>query len=117
MFKNLFNFAYKRSLVEAVGFYLAHLILIILIGGLLAALLAFPLGRIDDFNFGLKVGTAFATLYILVISALVIKNKGLLGDFDYVVMIFISGVLAFLGGGLLGLIPIAFLTTESPKNR
>lgn len=115
MFKHLTDFAYKRNVKEAIGFYLAFLFLIILLAGLLAGLIGLLAGQEESFKLGLRIGNIVAIVVIIGISILILKNKNLLGDFGYIILILLSGLLAYFGGGLLGLIPIAFLTTRESQ--
>jgi hypothetical protein len=112
MFKHLTDFAYKRSFKEAIGFYLAYLFLIILLAALLGGLMGLIAGQEDSFEFGLRVGNIVAIVVTMGISLLILRKKGFLGNFGYIILIILSGLLAFFGGGLLGLIPVAFLTTR-----
>lgn len=111
MFKNLTDFAYKRKVKEAIGFYLAYLFLIILLSGLFGGLMGLLTGQ-DNFEFGMRVGNIVAIVVVLGISVLILKKKNLLDNFGHIILILLSGLLAFFGGGLLGLIPVAFLTTK-----
>lgn len=109
MFKNLTNFAHKRNGWEVLGFYLAYLLLIIVVALLLGAAVAL----LDfDTEVAFRLGNAFAIIICLVLSFMVLKQKKLTGNFGLILVALLSGVLAFIGGGILGLIPVAFLTTR-----
>lgn len=114
MFKNLTNFAYKRDIKEAIGFYLAYLFLIILLATLFGGLMGL-LADLDSFKFGMSVGNIVAIVMAIGISILILKKKNLLGNFGFIVLVLLSGLLAFFGGSLLGLIPAAFLTTRESQ--
>ena len=114
IFKNLTDFGYQRSTKEAIGFYIAYLFLIIIFG----ALIGFGLGSImqnDTYGFGLRVGNIIAVVVSLGISFLILKEKKLLGNFGFILLALLSGVLSIILGGLGGLIPAAYLTTK-PAN-
>ncbi len=105
------NLAHKRSLKEAVGFYLAYLVLI--------ALAAMLLGGVSGFIFpnasyqaGFNMGNFLAVIAVLVLSFTILTKKRLLGNFGLILVALLSGILALFGGGLLGLIPAAFLSTR-----
>jgi hypothetical protein len=114
IFNNLTDFGYQRSTKEAIGFYIAYLFLIIIIG----LLLGFGLGAIvqnNTYNFGLAIGNIVAIVVSLGVSFLILKEKRLLGNFGFVLLALLSGLLAIFLGGLGGLIPAAYLTTK-PSN-
>ncbi len=111
MFANLTVFSYKRDLKEAVGFYIFYLILVALLGGLLAGVFGLIIGN-DSFEAGLWFGTVVAMIFSLVLSFLILYKKNLLGNFVYILIALASFLLPLLGGGLLGLIPVAYLSTK-----
>lgn len=114
MFNNLTNFSYKRNFKEAIGFYIFWLIFILVVGGLLAIVLSIITGQTDKEaarEFGFKVGVVMAILTNLTISFLILRKKNLFG-ISYIILALLSGVLASVGGGLLGLIPTTYLSTK-----
>lgn len=109
MFKNLFNLQIKRSASQAFGFYIAYLVLFctcLLIGGAI-------LGIVFDAGVeaGFKFGSVAAILVCPGVGLAVLKQKGAF-SFGNVLLVLLSGVLAIFGGGLLGFIPVSFLTTK-----
>lgn len=111
MFSNLTNLSVKRTTKQAIGFYIAYLILIALSGGLIGGLISL-VTRSGDFDTGLIMGTYAAVIFSVVISFIIIYKKNLLGNYLYLVLVILSGILALGGGGLLSLIPAAYLTTR-----
>lgn len=111
MFSALTDFSVKRSTKQAIGFYIAYLVLIILVGGLVGGLIGSVTGS-GDFDTGLTIGTYAAVIFSVAISFAVTYKKQLLGNFLYLILVILSGILALGGGGLLGLIPAAYLTTR-----
>lgn len=114
MFKDLTNFGYKRTVRQAIGFYVAYFIFGVIGGFLIGALI----GVIDPANVSTNVAqivTPCVVVYALVLSFLIIKNKSKKIAFKHVLLIILSGVLALFGGGLLGIIPAAYLTTLEKK--
>ncbi len=116
MFKNLTDFGLKRDFKEALIFYIVYLVLFILSGGLIAGLLASFTNSERAFQMGLKITNVLVFVAVFVISFLIVKEKRLLTDIRYVGLILLSGLLAVWGGGILGLIIPAILTTR-PKAR
>lgn len=111
MFKSLMDFGYKRTIKQAIGFYLAYFTLTVLISALVAGIVALIINS-DSFGFGVRIGNIVAILMSVLLSLLVVNKKKLFNNFWYVVLIIISGLLAILLGALAGLIPAAYLTTK-----
>jgi hypothetical protein len=115
MFKHLTDFGYKRNKKEAFGFYLAYLVLFILIGAMVAAIVGVATNTIpksfsDAFTKGEEVGAVIvglgsATLSIAILSA---KKES---RYWFVLVALIGGMLCFFGGGLFGFIVPAYFTT------
>lgn len=106
MFKHLTNFGYKRNTKEAFGFYLAYLVLVLLVGGLAGAMFA------TDFSSGVIVGTRVAVVVSVFLSCVVLYKKNLFNNFGYLLLVAVSGIAAYFGGGILGLIIPAYLSTR-----
>jgi amino acid permease len=113
MFKKLTDFKYQRSSKEAVGFYIAYLIVSMLGGALLGGILGamFP---DNPFQAGVRGGTIVAVFICILLSWLIIKEKRQT-EFSNLLLVLLSGVLALLVGGLFGLIIPAYLTTKKKK--
>lgn len=117
MFKKLTDFKYRRKPKEAFGFYIAYLILIVLLGALAAGFLGAIITSVQGFEGGVKVGSLVSIISCVTLSFLVIKSKNLTGKFGPILLVVLSGVLAIGGGGLLGLIPTAFLTMKQVSKK
>jgi len=105
MFENLFDFAYVRSTRQAVGFYIAYFVLMVtflFIAGVILAL---------DFVEGFRVGSTIAMIYCPVLSLIIVVKKGGLGG-KGTFMVLLSFIGANVGGGLIGIIPAAYLTRK-----
>ena len=111
MFKNLTDFSYKRSTKEAVGFYLAYLFLIVILGALLGGIIGLLIGQ-EGIDVGTRFGSILAILTCLGISFAILSKKNLLKNFGLILVALLSGILAFAGGGILGLIPVAYLSSR-----
>lgn len=104
----LFSLSLKRSVGQAILFYVVYLIITIAAGAVLGMVLSVAgLG----FQEGLYAG---AILAILICTGLAIKIKSTHGlqHSGVIVLIIATAVLAFVGGGFLGLIIPAVLTTK-----
>ncbi len=114
MFTNLFDFSFDRTAKQAIGFYVAWLVILAVACGLVSAAATPLLGASNfrtGFSTGVKVGQSFSILANTVLAFWILKSKNSF-SFGNVVLAFIAGALSILGGGLLGLIPAAYLTTR-----
>ncbi|MBU6415034.1 hypothetical protein KGQ34_02220 [Patescibacteria group bacterium] len=115
MFKNLLNFSYKRGWKEAIGFYLAFFLVGFILGGIGGALSGIQSEATtfsQGFSLGYEVGVKIGIVYSLIISCVVLIQRKLYKNFWYFILALLSGLLAFFGGSLLGLIIPAFMTTR-----
>ena len=124
MFKDLLVFEKQRTGKEAFGFFLAYLLFSGLLVGIITSFSGtsggasgFAEGFEQGFEEGQAVGAYFNPPFCLALSALVLFRKGLLKNFGFVLIGLSSGVLALLGGLILGLVPTAYLTTIKPVDR
>jgi len=106
MFKKLTDFSYKRTTQQAIGFYIAYFVATILVAMILSGIFA------SDFSGGAKIGSQLAIVVSLVLGFYVIQQKKLTKNFNYILLVILAGVLSLFGGALLGLIPVAYLTTK-----
>jgi hypothetical protein len=120
MFRRLTDLGHQRTLVEAIGFYLAYLILGIAIAAALGAVagpLVVALGGGSAFDGGMLIGTIFAVVACPVLSFAVLIKKGLLGHIGYLIVAVLSVAGAAVLGLILGLVFVAFLTTRPAVRR
>ena len=114
MFKDLLLFEKERTPKEALGFYLAYLLLIALLGGLLSYLVV-PhdpsMTFAEGFQAGAAVGQYNAVISCLALSFIILYKKKKLQSFGLVLIGVLSGTCAIFLGGFLGLVPTAYLTT------
>jgi hypothetical protein len=114
IFKDLLLFEKERTPKEALGFYLCYLLLTALLGSLVAFLFAdrdSSMSFEQQFQAGAEMGQYFAVIFCLVLSFMILYKKKKLQNFGYVLVGILSGVCAIFLGGLLGLVPVAYLTT------
>ena len=115
MFSSLTNFGYKRSLKEAIGFYLAYCLVAVLLGGLLGGIVGVISG-VNNYELGIRIGTISSTLLALILGFLIARSKGLLKSFSTILIIIFSGIISLFLGALGGLIPIAYLSSRAPSD-
>lgn len=116
MFRQLTNFSYQRTPVQAVGFYLFYLILTVLaaaIAGGIAGLVSPETSPETSFESGQRFGTLIAVVISLALSYLVLGQKQRLGNPGYLLLGIAGGLGALLLGGLLGIVAPAILSTRS----
>jgi hypothetical protein len=119
MFKKLTDFPYARSGSEAFGFYLAYLLFIIILSAVVSGVFL-GIGFISPehgFHTGMRLGTAVAITCSIALSLLVVIQKKLTGNFGYILLSLLAGLLASFGGGLIGLIIPAVLTRKKSKGK
>ena len=118
VFKNLTVFAAQRSAGEAFGFYLAYLGMAMGLGACTAVFYMIALGvfapagtpdRLDH-TVAQHLGTLICMPYVLVLG-LVVAWKKQLGLGGYAIALLGCFIAAF-GAGLLGLVPVSWLTTR-----
>lgn len=109
MFKQLGNLAYQRNKLEALGFYIAYLITLLIVAVLASSLYSLITGS-DDFDTGVRIGNIIAILFCISLAAAICAKKKI-RNFKTILLVLLSGVGAVFLGGLLGLIPVAILST------
>ena len=115
MFKNLFNLKFKRSFKEAIGFYLVYLFLLAI--SLMLIALIIPSNALtyeEGFQEGLRIGAYGAIIFCLILPLVMLIQKKIFNA--SFLLIFLGGALATIGGGLLGLIPSAIISTFYSKD-
>jgi Na+/proline symporter len=126
MFKHLTDLSFRRTALQAFGFYLVFLLIGFLVCGLaggLADLIAqtfrsVPLTHEDNMSAGIQLGARYgsitAVIYVLAMNIAVClkKRRSIL---SYVLVI-LAGLLSLFLGCLAGLIPAAYLTTRPALN-
>ena len=110
IFYKLGVFSYRRNAKQAVGFYLAYLLLGLVLGFVVGAGTYLISGSTVDRQFGIRMGNLFAIAYCTVVSSLVLRAHGQTRDFGRILLVALSAALSVLAGMLLGLIPAAILS-------
>ena len=108
MFSKLFDLQFHRTALQALGFYIAYLLLLIITSAVAGGIVGLLGG---GFEVGLKAGNLIAILVCLGLSFQILSAKKSI-SFGNVLLALLAGILAIVGGGLLGLIPVSFLTTK-----
>jgi len=111
MFKELTNLGYQRSAKEAFGFYIAYLLLAMFSCVIMSNIVGIIL-KDSNINLALRIGSITAVIVSIGLSFFVLKEKKLLGNFGFILLALLSGLLALKIGGMGGLIPVAYLTSK-----
>jgi len=118
MFEHIFELGYVRNWKEAIGFYLAYLFMLAVCLGIIVGIVGIVFGAIgygtseyiSNLMFG--IGNVAAIILDVTLAILIVKRKSLLKSFESILMIGAAGLLSVFGAGMLGLIPVAVLTTK-----
>jgi len=117
MFKKLTDFGYKRTALEAFGFYLAYFVLIILAAAFAGGVMGVLLPEETALAYANSAGICIALIMTVGLAILVLYEKKLHKDFRYIALVLIIGFLALFTAALGGLIPVAFLTTRGSAKK
>lgn len=113
MFNNLTKFDYVRNKKEAFGFYLAYLFLGAICGGLAALIFANQgSDSSESFNNGMEIGIIVAPIYCLALGFAILRARKE-RQFSEIILIIVSAIISYFFGVLIGLIPLAYLTTKN----
>ena len=122
MFKNLFDLSFKRTVVQAIGFYIVYIILIALLIGVLSPVIGpiiYPNTQKtfeESFQIGAKMAPIIATTLVTIVSVWIIIAKKSYKHFGAIVLLIVAICLTHLLGALVGIIPVAILTTFDNNN-
>jgi len=111
---SMMDFGKVRNWKGAILFYFVYLLVAMLLGFLFGGL-AGAMTSMNSFEAGQRAGVVVGTLLTIALGYLILYEKKQLRNFGYWFLVCSGGILALLGGGLLGLIPISFLTTRKKK--
>jgi hypothetical protein len=109
MFTGLNDLSMVRSTKQAIGFYIAYLLLFFLAGALVGGVLGITQAPSFE-NYIPLVVTLGSVVIDAIICIFMIRAKNL--GFAYWFLALLSCALAAIGGGLLGLIIPAYMTTR-----
>lgn len=111
MFRNLFRYGYTRTPLQAVVFYIVHVLLTVLFGlGTTLVLIAITGDSSDQFI--IRIAVSLSVLSSLFVSFSIIEQKKKMRNATFVLIAMSSGLLALLGGSLFGMLPAAYLSTK-----
>jgi hypothetical protein len=105
MFDDLFTLEKQRTTEQAIGFYLAYLLFTILVAAIIGGLI------MQDIEGSVLIGLRAAAIFCLALSFLILYKKNQF-NLPMVLIALSSGLAAMVLGSLLGLVPVAYLTTR-----
>lgn len=114
MFTDLLDFGYKRSSLQALGFYIAYLVIFMIIGVIMTSsffTLFHPANNQAVNMTAMHIGKAVAFVGSNVLCFAIGLRKGYKLHINTILTMFLSGILSFIFGAIGGLIPAAFFTT------
>lgn len=119
MLNNLMDFSHKRNVKEAIVFYIIALIVGLIINiaaGSIIDVIFRTYSAYERFDIGFTVGYIIAITFCLTLSILIVYTKNLYKNFFAIGLVLLTLLLSVAMGFLLGLIPVAVLSTFA-KNK
>ena len=115
MFSHLTNLAHTRTLTDAIGFFIFHVILLVGLSTFLGHYLV-TLGVIDglvvgSFFEGGTIHTMIGAGWTLILSSMILSGKKLTNDMMSVIIALVGVYLAYTVNVMLGMVVVAYLTT------
>ncbi len=117
MFGKILDVTHHRTTTEAVWFYFLSLTLMVGISTTLVHFLGMA-GVVDttgSFFGGGEVYTLIGTVLVLMISGLILSGRNLTSDIFSVLVVAVGVYLSYTTSVMIGLIPVALLTTIKTK--
>ena len=113
MIGKILDVGHVRSTTEAIWFYVLSLVLLVGISTTLVHFLGLA-GVVDTtgtFFTGSEIHTLIGSVFTLFVSGLILTHRKLTSDIFAVLLVGVGVYLAYTTGILLGLVPVAILTT------
>lgn len=114
MFNKALDFTVKHDMFGAFIFFLTHLILMTGISTVVVHILSmtgFIDGTVGTFFEGGEIYTLVGTLFVMWLGGTILTKKGLTSDIMSIIVVGVGLYLSWTTGVILGLVPIALLTT------
>ncbi len=115
MFGNSLDLGAKRDFMSAFMFFVAHLMVLVGVSTVLVHFLGM-VGVVEgggSFFAGGETYSLIGSLFVLWLGGSVLAKRGLTSDTMSIIIVMIGLYLAWTSGAILGLVPIALLTTIS----
>ncbi len=117
MFGKMLDVNSTRTTTEAVWFYVTSLVLLVGFSTVLGYVLTITGVSTDVGTFfeGSHIHTLIGTAFILVLSSLILTGRKLTGDMFSILLVVMGVYLAYTTNVMLGMVPVALLTTLHSK--
>jgi hypothetical protein len=121
MFGHLTDFSHSRTNGEALGFFVFFTVLLVGMSTVLGSVLGtLGLNLIDGtvtstIMTGVDVNTMIGTLFVLILSSLILVGKKLTGDLLSIILTIVGVYVSYEIGVLLGMLVVSYLTTIKGK--
>lgn len=120
MFQKLTDFSMQRQPLQAVGFYIFAVLVMVVVMFVIGAMagLVIQSDQTDQemLAISMKIGNVLSIIFCMAVAFLVCWKKNIYQDTLPIALIFGSALLTWALGGFLGMIPVAYLTTRPNKN-
>ncbi|MCB1538010.1 MAG: hypothetical protein H6865_08135 [Rhodospirillales bacterium] len=119
MFGNVTDFSHTRSHTEAIGFFVFTTILLVGLSTILVpvlGLIGIDLGTTTSTVVtGVTVHTLISTLFVLLLSSLILVGKKLTGDLLSIILTVVGVYATYHISVVLGMVVVSYLTTIKGK--
>lgn len=109
----------KKSIKDAVVLYLVFVVVAILIESAIGSIIGLSIGKTieEQRRIGIDAGIWMSVIIVVTSAFAILYKKKLEDNGTMLVVALFSGILAFIGGPLLGFIPVAYLATVSKRQK
>lgn len=111
MFSNLFNLGIKRSVSQAIGFYIVYVLIGLLLAGVIGEIFGLFYPEVNGIIIGGTVGAIYT--FLVYFYCYYLKN---LHSIYLILLGLILGVIAYFFGILFSFIAVSYLTTKGDSS-
>ena len=117
MFGRILDVNSTRSTTDAVLFYITSLILLVGFSTVMVQVLSMAgiVSSVGSFFDGGHVHTLIGTGFVLVLSSLILTSRKMTSDLFSILLVAVGVYLAYTTNVMLGMVPVAILTTLNHK--
>lgn len=117
MFGKMLDVNVTRTTTEAVWFYIMSLVLLVGLSTVLGHVLSVTgvVEGVGNFFEGSHIHTLIGTSFILILSSLILTGRKLTSDLFSILLVVLGVYLSYTTNVMLGMIPVALLTTLHSK--
>lgn len=117
MFGRILDVNSTRSTTDAVWFYITSLVLLVGLSTVIVQVLSMTgiISGVGSFFAGGHIHTLIGTGFVLVLSSLILTGRKMTSDLFSILLVAVGVYLAYTTNVMLGMIPVALLTTLNHK--